>query len=90
MRITKQSAYAINWLASQGASIDTISKELNIPKKQLENYIIKNSIQIKKPKNITDLAITRTRDKGTRSVAIMTKEASQLSDEFRKDMKKKR
>lgn len=88
MKITKQTEYAIRWLVSNGKTIDEISKELDLTIKQVSNYLTKNNLSAKKQKTAADLMITQTRDKGTKNVSIMTKEASAFGDEFRKNLHK--
>ena len=92
MRINKTLGYAISWLSSNGKSNSEIASELELTEKQVKNYLEKNTdtitekkLPIKtKPVKSSDLMIRHTRDKGINSVAIMTKEASSVNDEFKK------
>lgn len=91
MKITKQLSYAIKWLASQNNSAEQIAEELKLTTDQVTKFLEKNglpktselavkssSIQSK------DLMIRHTRDKKNNSVAIMTKEASEVNDHLKK------
>lgn len=95
-RLNKSQKYAILWLNSTGMSIDDISTELDIGVKQVNgvlekntNVVSQNNIQTKSEpvgQNKTsskDLMIRHTSAKKTNSVAIMTKEASELNDHAR-------
>lgn len=94
MRITKSLGYAINWLNQSGKSVSEIAKELDLTEKQVTAHIEKNpptndnklatkSEPVKKKKSSKDLMIRHTRDKKTNSVAIMTREASEVNDSLR-------
>lgn len=94
-RLSKTEIYAIRWLNSQGKTIEQISNELKISdtqvKKTLEkNHVssdTKNSIKTateKTTSKMKDLMITKTSSKNINSVAIMTKEASEISDANKK------
>lgn len=86
---TKQ--YAILWLATQGKTSEHISKELKISLSDVE-YVIstkqsENSTEpTTAPINSKNLMITHTSGKKNNSVAIMTKEASELNDVKLKNM----
>lgn len=83
--------YAVYYLADQGDSIKDISKKIEIPSKTVKALINSRdenvSSNIKTKTNSTaskDLMIRETSVKGTKSVAIMTKAASEVNDEFKK------
>lgn len=94
-KTSKVQNYAIQFLLSQNKSIEEIALELNISEKQVSNVIEKNypsstdesSIKTSTSKagksKSKDLMITETAGKGTKNVAIMTKEASELNDHLR-------
>ena len=95
MKITKNIAYAINWLLSQNKTPKEISDELNLTEKQIIAYIEKNNIS--KADNLAtksskvkskskDLMIRHTSNKKVNNVAIMTKEASEVNDELKKKL----
>lgn len=94
MRLSKPTTYAINWLYTNGSSIDQISEELNITTDTVKNYIEKNNIQNQnklatkssRVKSSKDLMITQTQNKKTNNVAIMTKEASEFNDHAKKKL----
>lgn len=95
MKITKQLGYAINWLISQNKTIPEISEELNLTEKQITSYVEKNNLTKSEPLAVKsqstklkskELMIRHTSGKKTNNVAIMTKEASEVNDEFRKQM----
>lgn len=93
-RVNKTQKYAALWLNSQGWSVSKISNELSLTDTQVSNVIktsapdedsskIKTvSAPVKQPSS-KNLMITESAGK-TRNVSIMTKEASQLNDEFKK------
>jgi hypothetical protein len=91
-RINKTTIYAIKWLSSQGHNIDYIANELSVSKKQIEAHtdhpqptqVAKEESTKITPKN---LMITQTSVKKTNNVAIMTGEASMLSDHIKKNQK---
>lgn len=98
-KLNKIQIYAICWLNSINKSTLDIADELKVTEKQVLTVLEKNTSpkteetdnQLKTvtssatPK-ITpkDLMINQTSAKKTNSVSIMTKEASELSDELRK------
>lgn len=92
-RINKTTIYAIKWLNSQGHDLESIANELSISKKQVETHIEQpQQIQTSNPEEppkITpkNLMITQTSVKKTNNVAIMTGEASMLSDHIKKNQK---
>lgn len=94
MKISKVTQYAINWLYHCDNTVDEIAEELKISNKQVTQHIEKNFSEVKnnqlatksepvKKSNSKELMIRHTRDKKTNSVAIMTKEASQVNDSLR-------
>jgi hypothetical protein len=94
MRLNKSQKYAIQWMVSQGHEITQIVKELKISTDIVNSFIEKyckhnqdNSIQTKSgPLTSKDLMIRKTSSKGNNTVAIMTREASQTGDEFKKSL----
>ena len=95
-RLNKAQNYAILWLNNQGHTSVDIAKELDIQESQVLNIISKNTQNAVKNNLQTtsspasnkykskDLMITDTASK-TRKVAIMTKEASEINDSFKKN-----
>lgn len=91
-RLSKTEIYAIRWLNSQGKNIIQIADELKLTEKQVQNTVEKNHVSNKettiknatekanKKNTVTDLIITKTSNKKINSVAIMTKEASEVAD----------
>ena len=88
MRKNKNQEYAILWLASQNKKPAEIADELNIGIEKVEAAIRVNSepkpAKQKKSSKSRDLMISRTSNKGNKSVAIMTEQASMLNDELKK------
>jgi DNA-binding transcriptional regulator GbsR (MarR family) len=96
-RLNKSQKYAILWLNSTGMSVDDISRELELEIKQINNVLEKNINVLSEaviptkaepvnqnPKTSSkDLMIRHTAAKKTNSVAIMTKEASEINDHAR-------
>ena len=91
-KISKVQKYAILWLSSQNHSIENISKELGLNEKQISTIVNKSeqqkpSIQTTKSSvsssRSQNLMIRETAGKRTKSVAIMTKEASMLNDDYK-------
>jgi len=97
MKLNKTQSYAIQYLLSQNKTAIDISTELKIPLANVEKFIEKNkpaAVENAVPTTTSkvtasDLMIRHTRDKKTNSVAIMTKEASELSDAARATYVKK-
>jgi len=89
-RLNKTQIYAIRWLHSQNMQSDKIASELDLNIEQVTKTIEKygsdntdNSIKSKStPAKINNM-ITETSGKKTNSVAIMTKEASEMHDASR-------
>jgi DNA-binding transcriptional regulator GbsR (MarR family) len=95
-RINKIQKYAILWLSSEGYDVDYIVSETKLSKTQITNTITEqnNKTAEKGLKTKTspvngsrskNLMITETSNK-TRNVAVMTKEASQLNDDLKKNI----
>lgn len=96
-RLNKTQKYAVLWLNSQGWAPTKIANELSLTDSQVENAVKSGGTSGEEPKIKTvsspvkqqspskNLMITESAGK-TRSVSIMTKEASQLNDEFKKNV----
>jgi len=94
MRLNKSQKYAIQWMVSQGHDVTQIVKELKIHVDAVNKFIEKNckpnddntvkttSSRVK----ASDLMIHKTAEKGTKNVAVMTKEASEVADNFKKNV----
>lgn len=83
--LTKTKEYAIRWLNSQGVDNSAIAKELKISVEQITSLIGNvdpGSLAESKAKN---LMITHTAGKKVNTVAVMTKEASELGDTARQN-----
>jgi hypothetical protein len=97
MKLTKTQSYAIQYLLAQNKTSIDISTELKIPLANVEKFIEKNKpastdntlATTTSKVTASDLMIRHTRDKKTNSVAIMTKEASEMSDAARATYSKK-
>lgn len=82
--------YSVLYLNQSGKSVPAIAKELGLSQKEVKD-IIKTETQSENnkikttsaPVNSKDLMITQTAAKGTKSVAIMTKAASEINDAFK-------
>jgi|688.fasta_scaffold208402_4 hypothetical protein len=88
-RLSKANKYAILWLKSQGKSADTIQKELDVTLKQIESVepLSENTESKSSTKKTSkDFMIHETANR-IKSVAIMTKEASSMNDDFKKNNK---
>lgn len=93
--MNKTTEYAIYHLDDSGIQAKDIAKELDINLKDVKS-VLKKKQDLEKPKNsiqttsakVTskDLMIRETSVKGNKSVAIMTKAASEANDQFRKTM----
>lgn len=93
-RLNKTQIYAIRWLNSQNIQPDKIASELDLNIEQvtktIEKYGVdntKNGIQSKSTPAKLNNIITETSGKKTNSVAIMTKEASEIHDAARSKTK---
>jgi hypothetical protein len=94
-KTSKVQNYAIQFLLSQNKTVAEIALELNLTEKQVSGVIEKSHPSSGDESNIKtssskagksrskDLMITETAGKGTKNVAIMTKEASELNDHLR-------
>jgi ribosomal protein L24 len=88
--------YAALYLDSQGKDIEDISEELGITIQKTKSLLKtqttkkknqKDSVKtVTSPVNSKNLMITQTEGKKIKSVAIMTKAASEVNDEFRKGL----
>lgn len=84
--------YAVYHLADSGMNPKEISKELELTVKEIKDILnnrsqSNSSIPTTSAKvNSKNLMITETSVKGNKSVAIMTKAASEVNDEFRKNI----
>lgn len=88
--------YAALYLQSQGKTNTEIGKELGITTQQAKSLVKTESTKKSKagdsiktvtsPVNSKNLMITQTEAKKIRSVAIMTKAASEVNDEFKKTL----
>lgn len=95
-RLNKTQKYAIQWLMSEGKDSAEIVSELKLPSKPVNNFIAKNnkatsdsSIKTTSgPITSKDLMIRHTNTKQTNNVAVMTKEASEVADDFKKNITK--
>lgn len=92
-RLSKSDKYAIQFLHSEHKSIEEICSELDCTPSQVKK-IIQSKLEEKKPTTAptkTDktknLMIRQTSAKKSNTVSIMTEPASQLSDEFVKNIK---
>lgn len=90
-KLNKTQRYAVQWLKSTGLSVEDISKELNITAKQISSVIpneivedTSNNTNTSSVLSAKDLMITHTSGKKINSVAIMTKEASEIADSVKK------
>lgn len=98
-RLNKSQQYAILWLHEQNKSNEEIAKELSLTEKQVSSCVKRNSVTPKeepeqttnnqeiKKKNSMDFMIRKTSSKENNSVAIMTKEASEINDSFKQKNK---
>lgn len=94
-RLNKTQQYAILWLNSQKKNVVEICKELALEEKQVSRVLEKSinvqsepsvktaSETVKRPSS-KDLMIRHTSAKKSNSVAIMTKEASEVNDSAKK------
>ena len=97
MKLSKSKSYAINWLHSNGSSIEDIAKELDIQIETVKDYIdntnitkqSKLAIKSQPVKSSKDLMIRHTKEKQTNNVSIMTREASAFNDNAKKKLNNK-
>lgn len=90
--ISDTKKYAILWLNYTGKDPKTISKELKVPFETVKDIINETSNTNKEENNFKkidskNLMITHTSGKKANSVAIMTKEASEVNDAKNKNPK---
>jgi hypothetical protein len=91
-RLKKSQEYAILWLYQENKSPKEISEELSLTEKQVVSCIKRNApetttsqkTESNNKKSSKDFMITHTSSKQDNTVAIMTKEASEMNDEFTK------
>lgn len=88
--ISNTKKYAVKWMHHCGDDIAKISYELKISKDKVEEILGQSDNPEQsvnepsaKPMTSKDLMIRQTAGKGANSVAIMTKEASEISDSHR-------
>lgn len=91
-KINKIQKYAILWLNSQNYTVADISKELTLTEKQIRSVVqsteqtdstiptAKSPVSSSRSQN---LMIRETAGKRTKSVAIMTQEASMINDDYK-------
>lgn len=93
--MSNQKTYAVYYLSDQGYGLAKIAKELSLDTKDVKDIITQRKNEPKpndkikttsEPINSKNLMITETSVKGTKNVAIMTKAASEVNDEFKKKM----
>lgn len=84
-KLSKSNVYAILWLNSQNKTIDEIASELNLSVGQVQTHVPNPQEVSENKPNSKNLMITQTSGKGTNSVAIMTKEASEMVDTIKKN-----
>ena len=90
--MTKTKEYAIKYLHQYAKkSIQEIAEELKISQSEVKKIVGADNNKISKSKTdkTKDLMIRQTSAKKNNSVSIMTESASQLSDEFIKNMNNK-
>jgi hypothetical protein len=94
-RTNKTQQYAILWLNSTGKDYTEIAKELDLELKQVQRVLeksrnvnqqssVKTTSEVAKKPASKDLMIRHTSAKRNNSVAIMTKEASEVNDHAKK------
>lgn len=84
-KLSKVNKYAILWLNHIGEDINKISSELGVSEKQISEALETTVQAVAAPKtNPKNLMITHTSGKKLNNVAIMTKDASTVADETRK------
>lgn len=97
MRLNKTQKYAIEHLLGNNKTSTEIAKELSLEIEDVEKFIEKHS-KASKDTNIKttsakvtskDMMITQTQNKKINNVAIMTREAAEMNDQFKKSVKPK-
>lgn len=98
MKLSKSTLYAINWLYSNGSTVEDIAEELKVSQVSVQQYIEKHHVQDKpeianKSERVKskskDLMIRHTKEKQTNNVSIMTREASAFNDNAKKKFRDK-
>lgn len=91
--LNQNDIYAIYYLSDNGKDAKSISKELDIGIKLVKDVLSDRPTENNKKIKTTsskisskDMMIRETSAKGTKSVAIMTKEASEINDAFKKSL----
>lgn len=96
-RLNKTQEYAILWMVSKNKTETDIIKELKISQEKLTKFLEKhnkqnNATSLKTTKSTMakakDMMISKTSGKNNSGVSIMTKEASQLGDDFHQKLPK--
>lgn len=87
-KLSKVQIYAIEWLNHIGYTAEQISEDINIPHKQIDKILLSKTTETtsietsrKNTESKKNMLITHTAGKKMNTVAIMTKEASAMSDE---------
>lgn len=85
-KVSKTKEYAIRWLLHTKASVSDISKELSVAEETVLKFAMENSetpteTSTSAESRLNKLMISETAGKRNKGVAIMTKEASFLSDQ---------
>lgn len=91
-KMTNKDKYAIQYLVDAGKNVDFISSELGLSKSQIKRFL--TTLQKEQPKQdenaktdkTKDVMIRQTSSKKNNTVSIMTQGASQIGDEFYKNM----
>lgn len=94
MKLSKSTMYAINWLYTNGKSIDEIALDLNLQPDTIKEHIEKHHVpnqpvlatKSEPVKSSKDLMIRHTKEKHTNNVSIMTREASAYNDSAKKKL----
>lgn len=81
--LSKTQEYAIKWLNSTGMDNLSIAKELKISVEQITSLVGNIDVSALAESKAKNLMITHTAGKKINSVAVMTKEASELGDTTR-------
>jgi hypothetical protein len=94
-RISKVQTYAVNWLSQEGKTPDEISEELKLTSDQVKKILEKNNKVNKDGSSIKttqepvvskskNMMINTTMGKQSKTVSIMTREASEYNDAIKK------
>ncbi len=94
MRLGKTQKYAIQYLLNENKTSTEIAKELGLDAKDVEKFAEKNSNTNKENTVSTtsakvtskDLMINKTQQKQVNNVSIMTREAAEMNDAFKKNI----